>query len=118
MAVGAPMYPPPPSRLNPPRETPAPRSTDMAIDVMVEDFENGTTSKLPTAPSPVGPRVIMAQPPERVREAYKRASARAKHLGDVVQSPSREGADGETDEKSDTPTHPPNTNQQVTHAQA
>ena len=107
MAVGAPMYPPPPSRLNPPRETPAPRSTDMAIDVMVEDFENGTTSKLPTAPSPVGPRVIMAQPPERVREAYKRASARAKHLGDVVQSPSREGADGETDEKSDTPTHPP-----------
>ncbi len=79
----------------------------MAIDVMVEDFENGTTSKLPTAPSPVGPRVIMAQPPERVREAYKRASARAKHLGDVVQSPSREGADGETDEKSDTPTHPP-----------
>ena len=42
MAVGKPMNPPPPSRLNPPREfVPSSKHTEMSIDVMVEDYDNG-----------------------------------------------------------------------------
>lgn len=106
MAVGKPMNPPPPSRLNPPREfVPSSKHTEMSIDVMVEDYDNGAddgkasaaaasaaaAAAAAAAAQAAGPRVIMAQPPDRVREAYKRASARAQHV--LHAAPEREGGE-------------------------